>query len=106
MPDSCGLDVPGFRGATKRPDEVRAEVEGAVKGTQILLDAAFKGWDGAPVTRQFTEEYNGNVQKLIDAAGTVLGFVADAGGRRSIIRSRKRTTAAAVHFGGKVSRIG
>jgi hypothetical protein len=111
MPGSYGLDIPGFRKVTGHYEDVRAEVAGAVKGTEELLAQAPKAWDEDAVTRQFTGKYKENVQQLIDAAKTVFGFVDEfvttAGGTSARNEmTEENNVAAAVHFGGKVGRTG
>jgi hypothetical protein len=105
------LDIPGFRKVTEHYENVRAEVEGAVKGTKNLLEAAPKEWENDPVTRQFTGKYQENVEKLIAAGEAVLGFVdefvTNAGGTSKHNEVTEETNmAAAAHFGGKVGRTG
>jgi hypothetical protein len=96
---------------TKHYEDVRTEVADAVTGTEELLAQAPKEWDDDPVTRQFTGNYKENVEQLIDAAKTVLGFVDDfvttAGGTSERNEmTEQNNMAAAAHFGGKAGRTG
>jgi hypothetical protein len=105
------LDIPRFREVTKHYEGVWAEVKGAVKGTEDLLEAAPKEWDDDAAVRQFTGNGKENVEQLIGAATTALGlvddFVTTAGGTSARDRTMEESSMAVVaDFGGEVGWVG